>query len=113
MSISVIELTNKNFDAHFNQAKLLVMDFWAPWCEPCKDFSRILHEVAHDFPSVVFGSVNVDEETKLAKDFSVKSVPTLAIIRNQVMICHQVGTLPKKTLIDLLTQAVNLPDIQF
>ena len=113
MPATIIILTDKNFDHHFAQAKLLAIDFWAPWCEPCKDFSRIFQEAAVEFPTVQFATVNVDEEKNLAQDFSVKSVPTFAIIRNQVMVFHQAGTQPKKALIDLLKQAVALPDIQF
>lgn len=108
----VITLTDNNFDDYFAKSKLLVIDFWAPWCEPCKGFNKILHEIAEEKTQaeICFGTVNVDEEKKLALDFSVKSVPTLAIIHNQLMVFCQSGAMPKKALIDLLQQAMNLPE---
>lgn len=111
---NVITLTDSNFDHYFTQNKILVVDFWAPWCEPCKDFNRLFHEIAKQKNTLAnFGSINVDEEKKLAQDFSIKSVPTLAIIRNQVMVFYQSGIIPKNAFLDLLKQAINLPDIKF
>jgi thioredoxin 1 len=110
MSI-VLSLTDENFDQYFTEAKLLVIDFWAPWCAPCKGFTRVFHEVAAENAQdgFYFGSVNVDEEKTLAKDFNIGSVPTCAIIRNQLMVFIQSGEMPKQALKDLIQQAVDLP----
>jgi thioredoxin 1 len=109
----MITLTDDNFDQHFTQSKLLILDFWAPWCEPCKDFSKIFFEVAQEnqAPDTYFGSINVDQEKKLAKDFSIRSVPTTAIIRDQVVVFIQSGVMPKKAFVDLLKQARELPEV--
>lgn len=72
MSAKVICLTDKNFDQYFHSSKLLAIDFWAPWCEPCKDFDRLFNELAADFPTIVFATVNVDEEKKTCRRFFSK-----------------------------------------
>ena len=109
----IITLTDDNFDQHFTQSKLLILDFWAPWCEPCKDFSRIFSEVAEENQEigVYFGSINVDQEKKLAKDFTILSVPTIAIIRDKVVVFIQSGVIPKQAFTDLLKQASELPEV--
>jgi len=107
----LLSLTDKNFDQYFTQAHLLVLDFWAPWCAPCEGFTRIFAEVAAENKQagLCFGSINVDEEKTLAKDFNIGSVPTCAIIRNQIMIFIQSGAMPKKALQELIQRALDLP----
>lgn len=109
----IIALNQSNFDIHFQDKKLMFIDFWAPWCEPCKDFDRVFSQVAEKFPALCFGKINVDEEVELAKDFQIRSVPTLIIIRNQVVILQQVGLLPEKAFTDLIEQALSIEDVKF
>jgi len=108
---AVITLTEENFDDYFQKSDLLIIDFWTPWCEPCKDYSRLFAELANELPQICFGAINVDEEKRLAKDFSVQSVPTTAIIRQQIMILHQSGIMPKNALRKLLDDAMKLPEL--
>lgn len=102
---AVIELTQANFDEYFAKP-LLAIEFWAPWCEPCHAFRRYYEEMAAAYPAIVFTHVNVDEQKALAKDFSVRSVPTLVIVYQQTMILHQAGLLPKSALQEVLAQAL-------
>ncbi len=103
--VALVELTQANFDAYFAKP-LLAIDFWAPWCEPCHDFSKIYREVAQKYANIVFATVNVDQEIALAKDFTIRSVPTLVLIHHQTMILHQAGLMPQAALCDLLDQAL-------
>lgn len=103
----LIHLDQDNFDAYFAKP-LLVIDFWAPWCEPCRDFARIYELVAKRYPQIIFAKINVDQQTELAKDFTIRSVPTLVVIHHQTMILHQAGLLPESALVELLDQAISL-----
>ena len=106
----VIELTQENFDEYFAKP-LLAIEFWAPWCEPCHDFSRIYTAAATKYPDIIFAKINVDQEVELAKDFTIRSVPTLVVIHQQTMILHQAGLMPEQALGDLLDQALHIAKI--
>lgn len=107
------ELNQHSFDTYFESAKILLIDFWAPWCEPCKDFDRVFSSVAAKYPNLAFCKINVDQEVELAKDFQIRSVPTLVIAHKQIVIFHQAGLLPENAMVDLIEQAVSLNSISF
>ncbi len=108
--MATIALTQANFDEYFAKP-LLAIEFWAPWCEPCRDFSRLYEAAALKYPQIIFMKVNVDQEIALAKDFSVRSVPTLVVIHQKTMILHQAGLIPEHALWDLMDQALHIADI--
>lgn len=108
---ALIELCEANFDEYFARP-LIAIDFWAPWCEPCHDFTRVYTRVAEKYPDITFTTVNVDAEIELAKDFTIRSVPTLVVIHHQTMIFHQAGLLPEKALCDLLEQARHVAQVK-
>jgi thioredoxin 1 len=80
----------------------VVIDFWAPWCAPCKGFLPILEEASESHPDIVFCRVDTEEHKDLAQAFDVKSIPTLVAIRDRIMIASQPGMLPKAVLEDLI-----------
>ena len=80
----------------------VVIDFWAPWCAPCKAFLPILEAAAETHPDIVFCRVNSDEHKELAQAFDVRSIPSLVVIRDRIMIASQPGMLPKDVLEDLI-----------
>lgn len=106
----VIALHQANFDEYFEQP-LLAINFWAPWCEPCHDFTVLYAAVALKYPAICFASVNVDQEIELAKDFTIRSVPTLVVIHQKTMVLHQAGLMPEHALCDLLDQAIHIAKI--
>lgn len=106
--MAVTALTADIFDGVINNHGVVVVDFWAPWCGPCRAFAPIYERVAEQFPEVFFAKVNTDEEAELSSGFQIRSIPTLVIFREGIIVFMQPGMLPESTLIDLLGQAQNL-----
>lgn len=80
----------------------VIIDFWAPWCAPCTGFLPLLEKASENHPDIVFCRVNTEEHNELAQAFDVKSIPTLVVIRDRVMIASQPGMLPENVLEDLI-----------
>lgn len=106
--MAVIELTQDNFDKIIEANELVVIDFWAQWCQPCMVFADIFEHCANEYPNVVFGKINVEEQTGLAEDFNVRSIPLLMVIKQSVAVFSEAGTMPESTLRDLIEQAQTL-----
>lgn len=102
--MSVDTLTTDQFDATVSGNDMVVVDFWAPWCGPCKSFAPVFEQVASENPDVKFVKVNTDEEQALAGHFGIRSIPTLMILREKVIVFQQPGALPKGALDDILRQ---------
>lgn len=106
--MSVENLATQQFDATVGANDIVVVDFWAPWCGPCRSFAPVFEQVAGENTDVKFVKVNTDEETELASHFGIRSIPTLMIFREQVIVFSQPGALPKGALDDLLRQVRGL-----
>lgn len=103
--MNVIELTDRTFSKVAEQHPLLVVDFWAEWCAPCKSFAKVIEQLSPQYEDVVFGSVDIDREKNLAKDFAIRSVPTIMILKHQVVVYADSGALTESVLIELIEQA--------
>lgn len=91
-----VELTESNFSTEINKNRLVLVDFWAPWCGPCKMISPIIEQLASQYSGkVVFGKVNVDNDQRIAQRYSVQGIPTLLIFKNGQAIDRLVGAVPK------------------
>lgn len=88
-----IDLTKDNFDEVAASSDFMIIDFWAPWCGPCKQFGPIFEETAKKYEDITFAKVNTEEEQELAGHFQIRSIPTLMIMRDQIVIYAQPGAL--------------------
>ncbi len=108
MSDSTINLTEQNFEETLKQGGIMLIDFWAEWCGPCRSFAPIYDASAKKHPEIKFGKVNTDEQQSLAAAFEVRGIPTLVIFRDGVMLFSQAGALPAAALENLIDQVVSL-----
>ena len=93
--MATIELTKENFSATIEKNDVVVVDFWAPWCGPCRMFAPTFEAVSEQYPNVVFAKLNTEDQQELAASFNIRSIPTLMVFREQVIIFTQAGMLPK------------------
>jgi thioredoxin 1 len=103
--MTTITLTQDNFDQTVGQNDMVVVDFWAPWCAPCRFFSPVFEAAAEKHTDIVFAKVNTDEQQGLAGMFGIRSIPTLMIMREKVVLYHEAGALPAQALDDILEKA--------
>ena len=101
--MSIIHITAENYEAQVEKAAgKMLLDFWAPWCGPCRMIAPILEEIAEEDESVTIGKVNVDEEMALASKFGIVSIPTLVVMENGKPVNTAVGYRPKSDILALL-----------
>lgn len=93
--MATIELTKENFNATIENNDMVIVDFWAPWCGPCRMFAPTFEAVSEQHPNVVFAKLNTEDQQELAASFNIRSIPTLMVFREKVIVFSQAGMLPK------------------
>ena len=106
--MATVVLTKDNFDQVVNGHDMILVDFWAPWCGPCKGFAPVFEAASEKHADIVFGKVNTDEEQELAASFNIRSIPTLMLFREKVILFAQAGALPGSALEQVIAKGKEL-----
>jgi len=106
--MAVMELTKENFEQVVTSNPTVIVDYWAPWCGPCRGFAPVFERVAEANPDVVFAKVNTDDEQEIAAHFQIRSIPTLMVFRDQIIVFSQPGALPRNALEQVVSRAKTL-----
>ena len=102
--MATIELTKDNFEQTISGNPIVILDFWAPWCGPCRGFAPVFEKASEAHPDIVFAKVNSDEQQELAGSFNIRSIPTLMVFREKVVLFQQAGALPASGLEQVLSK---------
>src|SRR4051812_20921043 len=100
--MATVALTGENFEEYVDKGGVLLIDWWAPWCGPCRAFAPTFDEASERYTDVTFGKINTDDQSGLAQSFGIQSIPTLMIFRDQVLVFARPGMLPADALDQLV-----------
>jgi thioredoxin 1 len=106
--MAIVELTKENFEEVVTGNSTVIVDYWAPWCGPCRGFAPVFEKVSEQHPDVVFAKVNTEDEPEIASHFQIRSIPTLMVFRDQVIVFSQPGALPQGAFEQVVQKAKEL-----
>jgi thioredoxin 1 len=107
-NMATLELNADNFQQTITENANVIIDFWAPWCAPCRGFAPTFEAISETRPGVVFAKVNTEEQQEIAAAFNIRSIPTLMVFRDQIIVYAEAGALPASAFEQLIEQAMTL-----
>jgi thioredoxin 1 len=106
--MATVELSQPSFEKTVTQEGITIIDWWAPWCAPCRAFGPVYEKVSEKHPDITFGKVNTEENRDLGGAFQIRSIPTLMVFRDGIMLFNQAGMLPAKALEEVIGKVKEL-----
>jgi len=103
--VATVEITKDNFDEIVTKNSMVILDFWASWCGPCKAFAPAFEAASEKYPDVVFGKINTEEQQELAGHFQIRSIPNVMLFREQIVLFSQPGAMPAAGIDSVIEQA--------
>jgi thioredoxin 1 len=106
--MATINLTKENLEETINNNKMVIIDFWAEWCGPCKSFGPTFEKVSEEYPDIVFAKVDTEAQQELGSMFQIRSIPTVMMFKEQIIIFKEAGALPESSLKEVLERVTTL-----
>jgi thioredoxin 1 len=112
--MATVELTHASFGTHIEKSGIVLVDFWAEWCGPCRMFGPIFETASEKYPEITFGKVDTEAEQQLAGEAGISSIPTLMVFRNGILLYNNPGALPAEALDEIIkaVQGLNMDDVR-
>jgi thioredoxin 1 len=112
--MATVELTHASFGTHIEKSGIVLVDFWAEWCGPCRMFGPIFETASEKYPEITFGKVDTEAEQQLAGEAGISSIPTLMVFRDGILLYNNPGALPAEALDEIITavQGLNMDEVR-